>query len=676
MLLNTRYLFSFLVVSLLVCAAFWSFASSKQTSPLYTQPKPYSPTQLEKLYVLSRQHNTCQAELQSIDTSNTSLRKSVNDVLNQQNDSKQWPLALMHTHTLGIIDVQQTTLLMQQNQLRRTKRDYDQFRPTGFNEKPSENQIEMMRTFFNIRAAMESGNIADVTTLTSKFNEISDSKGLVTRVRGQPVLAMPSVAIGHHLVGMPIDQADALIATIDVTPTMLSQAIRSGGDVVLINRLLTAMTSAEAFTNKPILTKDSKLQTPLQAAIQVKNIEVLRLLLDQKTLSYDRYSQSPVNSLLFQSINKNSSTPNLDIQDIAILELLRDYNYRAELTPNKQLKQMKLIGYPIFALPPSIIKQLEEIELAPRIVTQLYTPSAHLLDADTKDKFDQIAIDIEAGKVTYQNKQQACTSISKEWKEARPKQIIITDIKPYLKAGLSNAQQINHLALTSPVLVDSYYAYSLKRIVNPKAIDAFVHSIDSVEIDLRSYSSVIHNMDLSLNEQHYLMQKLCEKFDERGVYAGFEFSRFINFSDLDDNNCLLELPTFYSDIKPDFFRHSATYPSEVYYMLSTFALSEALMLLQEKNDFSTQRLAGFPHGRDALMIALDRKNMSVSNSPLFDFYNIIKELIAVTDLNYEHMQRLHRLKVVDILMFEQLAVKFPHINNATQYPFDVYAVLF
>ena len=82
-------------------------------------------------------------------------------------------------------------------------------------------------------------------------------------------------------------------------------------------------------------------------------------------------------------------------------------------------------------------------------------------------------------------------------------------------------------------------------------------------------------------------------------------------------------------------------------------------------------MQGYPHGRDALMLALDLKLASHSVDKK-DYKNLIIELISRTELKDEHFKRLHRLKVDHFIFFEEVATYHPQINNAVEYPLVIY----
>jgi hypothetical protein len=220
--------------------------------------------------------------------------------------------------------------------------------------------------------------------------------------------------------------------------------------------------------------------------------------------------------------------------------------------------------------------------------------------------------------------------------------------------------------------VDYYHTDTLRQAPNIGEIDTFMLSMTSLENDLSRYKSVIEKMDLNLGQRYYLSQQLCVKFGEAGIYASFELTQFIDFTDFDDNDCLTTNPNYFREIKRDFFSHPDTFPSEAYQLLETLSSIKLTDLLKSQKLMSPNSLAGFPQGRDALMYALDRKNRTVIQSSAFDDSEVLGLLLSVTKLNEQHMRRLHRLKVVDILMFEALADKFPEIRTAENYPFDVF----
>jgi hypothetical protein len=641
---------------------------TQDAAHLYSASNKHSRADLNRMYALSREHNECQAELRAIGNQNSTLRASYNKSLIKISDPQQHFLALMYMHKLDLLDAAQTLLKIKQNHLKKKQVQFDEFLPRNRDNKPTQEQKEMMEKFSEIGMAMNTDQLQLVPYLVEEFRDISDKKGLITRRRGGRLLVSADTIVGHMLVGKPLAQIDTLLTNIDVTPQMLTQAIRSGADTQLISRMLLGFT----FTNEAVFTKKTQLQTPLQAAIEVKNSEVIRLLLNQETINNDRYQYAPVNTLLYQALLRGEASWALTEEEVAILELLADYGYQAELVPIKRIRKMTLAGFPFAVLPPEMNEQLKTMKFPARVTSKVTMPSFEDLNPNVKRFFDENALLLEEGLATYRKKQKQCKPIAQTWKDNRPEQIVIDDISSYLLEGVGHSEQIAHLSKTSPVLVDYYHTDTLRQAPNIGEIDTFMLSMTSLENDLSRYKSVIEKMDLNLGQRYYLSQQLCVKFGEAGIYASFELTQFIDFTDFDDNDCLTTNPNYFREIKRDFFSHPDTFPSEAYQLLETLSSIKLTDLLKSQKLMSPNSLAGFPQGRDALMYALDRKNRTVIQSSAFDDSEVLGLLLSVTKLNEQHMRRLHRLKVVDILMFEALADKFPEIRTAENYPFDVF----
>jgi hypothetical protein len=331
---------------------------SQDAAHLYNAANQYSRADLNRLYALSREHNECQAELLAIGNQNRTLRSSYNNSLIKISDPQQHFLAFMYMHKLDVLDTAQTLLKIKQNHLKKKQVQFDEFFPRNGDNEPTQEQKEMMEKFSEIGMAMSTEQLQLVPDLVKEFRDISDKKGFISRTRGGRLLVSADTVVGHMLVGKPLAQIDTLLTNIDVTPQMLTQAIRSGADTQLVSRMLLSST----FTNEAVFTKKKQLQTPLQVAIEVKNSEVIRLLLNQETINNDRYQYAPVNTLLYQALLRGEASWALTEEEVAILELLADYGYQAELVPIKRIRKMTLAGFPFAVLPPEMNEQLKTMK--------------------------------------------------------------------------------------------------------------------------------------------------------------------------------------------------------------------------------------------------------------------------------------------------------------------------
>ena len=313
-------------------------ASSTEQAPIITKID-YTANELSAMYEASRLHNTCQQELVNLDYRQKVVRQRFNAALTKINDEKQWALAIMHMHELGIVSAQEAVSEINLNQLRRLRKSYEHHHS---GTAPNDIQKAMMKNLQEISLALNTGDMKLLSESMQGFQTFSDKIGLLTRVRGENTLLSPDSLIGHAIATNATINIDAILDIVPATHAMLNQAIRSEADTATISRLLALMD----FSNMPVYTKTRDRQTPVQAAIESNNIDVLQLLLEQSTLSNVQFTFSPVNTILAQAM-RSSDSAKLSDEQIEMLVLLRNFGHAAHLWPNEKLKKLQLMGYPM-----------------------------------------------------------------------------------------------------------------------------------------------------------------------------------------------------------------------------------------------------------------------------------------------------------------------------------------
>lgn len=621
----------------------------------------YSASELASMYEASRLHNTCQQEITNKDNRQKVIRQRFDTALTKINDEKQWALAVMHMHELGVINAQEALSQINLYQLRSTRKNYEHHN-RGL--APTAVQKAMMKNVEEISLALSNGDLGLLSQSTSRFKKQFDKRGLLTRVRKEEMLLSVDTMVGHAIASKMSTNIDAILEIVPASHEMLNQAIRSGADTAIVSRLLASMD----FTNAPVYTIERERQTPIQTAIQFNNIDVLQLLLEQNKKRNLQFTFSPVNTIVMQVL-KSKNELAFSSEQIEILTLLGNFDHSAHLWLNDELKKPELLGYPLAIIPDELRQKMKALSIKAQVFPKLKSTAPNDLDAETRAYFDDTAQRLQQSKSEYADKKRICEPVELAWKKQLPGLNVVVDIKPFLKPGLSFEAQVTYLARTSPTLVDFYYEQSLKSHADTAYIEDAVDKISDIRDDYPELAKAISSIEMDLFQRQFLVEKLCEEFDIEGVYASFPLARFIDYNNTTVGSCLFELADFYGELKREFFVHLDTFPSEIVHELNNYSVEQALNILNELSSSDSKYTAGFPKGRDALMLALDMKN---SHGYQHDYRALLAGLLSRTELTTAHLRRLHRLKVVDILLFEDLASQFPSIKEASLQPFNIF----
>ncbi|MBF7073918.1 hypothetical protein ISG33_10950 [Glaciecola sp. MH2013] len=622
----------------------------------------YTASELRLMYRASRLYRSCDIDLTELKSKSKLLRQRYNNELARVRDKEQWALAMMHMHSLGLVSAQDAVTQIERNEAKQFKTDYEYHR---IGTEPSALQNEMMKKIQELSVALQNNELAALPRIIDEFSALSGKRGLSTRLRKELVLLSPDIIIGNTLANASGSQADALLGRVEVTHQMLTQVIRSGGNARLVASLLSRMD----FENEPVFNKDGKRETALQAAIDNNSIDVVRLLLAQEGLRYTQFTFSPVNTLLMKVL-LSVDDEELNSSQVEMMSLLRDYEHGAQYYQNEELDQIELMGYPLVGVTKALREQIQSLDLKAQIFLKLSSATPKKLDPDLRMLFERNAAELQQVLAEESKKQRECGPLKEAWAQQLPGMNFVKDLTPYLKDGLGFRAQVDNLASVSPTLVDLYYEQSLRSDADTRKIDDLVENIGDIRDDFKALADSLAEIDMDLSQRQYLVNKLCEEYDVDGVYASFSLARYINFNNTDPTTCLFGQAGYFTSIKSDFFAHPDTFPSELAQELHNFSITSANYILSQGKK-GLLKFHGYPKGRDALMLALDFKNSS-SLSTLYDYDALLEGLLERTRLNSQHLQRLHRLKVIDILLFERLAAKFPEIEDASAQPFNSY----
>ena len=624
----------------------------------------YSKAELRDMYRISRLHNQCQSELFEDKRAVTIGRQRFDKELAKIKDTKQWGLAVLHLHSQGLLNAQDTIFKIERKEEAEFKTKFEYH--NGYNE-PTKKQRAIMEGVKNLSLVLRSEEYGQLPTAIQKLKSISSKKGLSTRVRGERTLLSADTIIGNALTVLGTGDVNRLLSNVKVTEPMLVQTIRSGADAALVSVLLSRMD----FRNEAVYTDEGKRETAVQVAVNTNNLEVLRLLLKQDNLRYMQFKFSPVNTLIMQVFQPTSDAKKLNDKQVEMLTLLKNFDYSAELFRNEDTQAMQLMGYPGSVLTPELRAQLKSLDIVPRVFSKLSSAKPEALEPETQRMFNAMTADLRQEQNKLNNKRAECAPLKAAWKEKVPQVNWVTDITPYLAPGLSFEEQVDHLALISPTLVDIFYRESLTSGSNTRRLANLVDDIGDIRDDYHQLAAGLAILELDLHQRQFLVKELCKEFEEEGIYASFSLARFIDYNDTDSSSCLFQQSNYFTSIKSDFFAHPDTFPSELVHEINNTAIAEAIDILTRTKASESLKLNGFPKGRDALMVALDLKNLDGIQN-LFDYGKLIERLLERTTLNKHHLQRLHRLKVADAILFERLAASFPEIEQASEQPFNIF----
>ena len=631
---------------------------SEESRPLHLRGKLNNAVQI---YAASEAHSQCDVENVATWERLEVLKNAIMTELRGINESRLIRDAVFLLQGEGYFKTYEALFTLQQLQLENEAK-YFQIAPL----RPTQEDLEEFR-----RAAHFLGEVQEAATrqdieltiqTTINFRRNNIKRGFVFRRGRNNLFWTPDVIIGHNLATAQMDFVDDIAARYPVNHTLFTQAVRSEASVETLEKLL----SSFDFSNTPIYTKHNKLQTALQSAIEIKSLDAMRLILSQPDINHTDFFHNPLNTIIFDTLR----TGNSEFTDTQkeMMALLVEHGFSVDIVTGPIDKSLMLAGYTAMLEQP-ILDQLKALSIPPRRIAKFRILPDSALPLDLQDQLKRDVFQSQVLINELNEKAEICRELKLALRSLVTPLIRIDDIFSFVSTDNSFAENIELLKQQSLTLVDAYYSRMARESEDTQRVDLIVastHSLQDIPLTVREQIDA-----LTPFERHHLNEVYCEKFGKRSMEDIFAIVQYMNPSLLSFESCLVGSRDYYTETKLAFYLHENTYPGLIYRKLASYSIDDALDALTNPAFQRPKDLDGHPHGRDALMLALDLK-LATNSFNKNDYKALISALISKTQLKGEHFKRLHRLKVEHFLFFEELASFHPQFRQATDYPLAIY----
>jgi hypothetical protein len=276
------------------------------------------------VYVRSEKADRCRAEQNEVWQGLERIKTAIGEQLSITETREQLQDAIFLLHATGYFKKYEAISQLYHLQLRRESEKF-----VRINQALSETEIvqysESMHMLGNIFSAAQQLDITALKAAIDFYRSREDKDGYVIRNRAGKSLWSPDTIIGHTLASAPTSFADEVVAQYPISHMLLTQAVRSGASINVLEKLLARMD----FENLPVYTKHHKLQTALQAAIEIESTKVLSLLLAQPNLGNTEFAFNPINTIIFNTLN--TAEQSLTEKQRAMLMLLRERDFELSI---------------------------------------------------------------------------------------------------------------------------------------------------------------------------------------------------------------------------------------------------------------------------------------------------------------------------------------------------------
>ncbi|MDM7859259.1 hypothetical protein QTP81_01400 [Alteromonas sp. ASW11-36] len=611
----------------------------------------------KQIYAASEAYSQCETENKGVrdrlETINESIMKHLRDI--DENNLIRDAVFLLQAE--GYFQIYEALSTLHKLQLVKEAEHFQQapLRPT------QEEIDELTSTGYYLRDVLDAVTQYDIelTIIGAEvFRQNNNKRGLLFRRGKDKLLWSPDVFIGHNLAAAPTYFVDDIAAQYPVSQLLFTQAVRSRASIEVLEKLLSSFN----YNNSPVFTKHSQLQTALQAAIEIESLEVMRLILSQPDLQHTEFFFNPLNTIIFETLNTESQ----EFTDThkSMMALLVERGFMVDVVPGPFPKSLMLAGYPAMLDRP-VVDQLNALSIPPKHIEKLRIHPDSELPLNLQDQLKREAYDSKLLLDEHKERVKTCDSLKQNLQSLVPPLASIDDIVAHLSADKGYVENIQLLEQQSLTLVDAFYSKMEREPRDTQGINVIAASTLSLKDIPDTVQAQIDQ--LTPFERHYLTEVYCEKFGKRYMEEIFDAVQYMSFNLLSHESCLAGSPHDYIETERIFYLHENTYPGIVYSELKRYAIGKAIDLLADPAFQRPKDLQGYPHGRDALMLALDLK-LAAHSLDKEDYKKLIIDLIARTELKAEHLKRLHRLKVEHFMFFEDIALIHPQIRQAVGSP--------
>ncbi|WP_421134221.1 hypothetical protein [Alteromonas sp. A079] len=586
------------------------------TAPLTPDRTANALENATKIYSASESYSQCEVENAEVWDKLQRVKNAINSELLALDNSRLLSDAVFLLQEEGYFDTSNALLNLHRLQLTNQQQ---KFQRAPF--KPTQEEIDEIRNAFyllqDIVEAAAQQDIEKVMQATHAFRQNNDKHGYAIRRGRNKFLITPDVVIGHSLATASPTFVDDIAAQYPVSHLLFTQAVRSGASNEVLEKLL----SSFDFNNEPIYTKHNTLQTALQAAIEIESLHAMRLLLSQPNLQHTAFFFNPLNTIIFNTLNakKDEFT---EIQKAMMTEL-GEHGFRVDIVSTSYTKNPMLAGY-IAMLERPIVDQLKGLSILPHHIDKLQIHPDSTLPLYLQDQLKRNAFQARVLKDEYNERAKTCVERKKTLQSLVPPLTSIDDVFVYINADNSFTENVQLLKQQSLTLVDAYYEKMGSQSLDTRRVDAIAASTESLK-DI-PFDVLAQINELNPFERYHLTERYCQKFGKRSMDDIFNTVQYINFSVFSFEACLAGSPDDYADTERYFYHQENTYPGIIYNKLAHYAVDEAIEALSDPAFQRPKDYSGYPHGRDALMLALDIK-LATHNIDKKDYKTLISALI-------------------------------------------------
>lgn len=418
------------------------------------------------------------------------------------------------------------------------------------------------------------------------------------------------------------------------------------------------------FNHNYVFDSEGQMTNAKNKAISLGDYDTLEVLMEKEGTNKFPFDTSGLNHLVADLLSQKDF--DVSLSQANIVSLLSSNSEQLHLFYNNTQGDYQVLGSNMRAiLDQSQVDYLKSYGISVKLVDKS-TIQGHTQAFAGNSAFLVLIDEWKVARTSGRDIDRQCQDLQRQYEAFVP---TFRDSRKRLNAlvnkKLSFYENIDILAKESPALVDNFY---IANMFDNKGIDLNVltEALNTIKTgSLSSALSIMEQSQFSPIEQTFLANSLCISGGINNLISKLSLFDTIYFEGIHYVDCIGEYPDKNVLIK-HYFNTQKSSPSLVYWQVSQRDYSAAYASLSDNID-----TYGYPQGRDALALFLDHKSMSDLTYSEVE-QSLLAELLTITELTDMHYSRLHRLKVTNVNVFQNMVSINGRVAESINYNFSAF----
>jgi hypothetical protein len=623
------------------------FSSKKEVNEKQASveiPPPSFVFDRDKIMDVSRLLEQCTEELHIKKLATKALKGKINFTLENSISIEDLPSILIFLGSHKILNTQSMAQLYESA----LHKNWDKIAPVKTPSKIESNTDDMnfLYSYNEFGGLLSLDNVGDIQAWLSKHHDLLDKRLQIKKGTIKHYISINELA-AQYLDKVSDSTRIFLLRSIIFDGKSVETAIRAGVAGTSLKGLLSAISDK----NEIYIQENGRAGNILSSALLYGDTTTLESILALKSLKNNPLVAPPSNQFL-QKISKNGE---LTVADREKLLLLIGQGLGPVQWVNKHTRNTEFQGLGNFVVEPKLFAEISILGLQSTFLQEWEAP-ANINEGMLSLK--ALVDELRTNYVSEKGLQEDCDLLSKKQIELEPPFKNNRDYLEIVEGEKNNKEKLAKLTGISATLVD---LFTQKLISEHDRSE--LEKVDEWMQSTTKTSELMKKGDFAMpHQQSYLASKICEQYGDKELISVVQRGWFVNLTSSDFDVCRVQYGEDFTNLMSNYEQMENKTPSAIYSFVKDLQynkVSDAIL----KGDISFN---GFKGGRDALALLMDRMIpfRATVNSETFSLFEL---LLSKIELNDVHFYQLNRLQLKYPNYYDDLAIRYPNLNEAGSY---------